>query len=358
MSAAGSATLPAAEALNKAALLASDSGLPELAARWCWRQFLVFQQAAPLPAPILKAALQPLVNLGRLASRTGDTDRAYAFFAGLYETASTGGDFTLDQTEIDFRQLADSEDALRAAQRFLWTVLLADATHTLTRAGRWAEALDHVHRHNGVGNRLLDGRQVTILALTELGQPDQAAKLVEASTTIEPWEHTIRHLLRIHCQHAAGADAAPHIPAMLSAVLTLLRVHDPSTASFRTRAGVTALGLAQPYDDPRVSELHTQLINAALGDARATQDALTHLVVAPTTTSARHQDLVEVVRTAGLGAESIPEAARDELLAAVSAAEVRLRTLLDDQRGSGRVIRRTTGATAAGGDRQGTTVVI
>lgn len=59
----------AAEAHNKAALIASDCGLSDLARRLCWRQFDVFQAAAPLSATAAKFALQPIVNLGRLLTR-------------------------------------------------------------------------------------------------------------------------------------------------------------------------------------------------------------------------------------------------------------------------------------------------
>jgi hypothetical protein len=50
--------LSAAEALNKAALIASDCGLVDLAQQLCWRQFDIFQAATPLTARTAKPALQ------------------------------------------------------------------------------------------------------------------------------------------------------------------------------------------------------------------------------------------------------------------------------------------------------------
>lgn len=47
----------AAEALNKAALIASDCGLVDLAQQLCWRQFDIFQAATPLTAKTAKLAL-------------------------------------------------------------------------------------------------------------------------------------------------------------------------------------------------------------------------------------------------------------------------------------------------------------
>ncbi|MGH3922424.1 MAG: hypothetical protein ACRDTT_06070, partial [Pseudonocardiaceae bacterium] len=70
----------AAQALNKAALIASDCGLADLAQQLCWRQFDIFQAVTPLTAKTAKLALQPIVNLGRLATRGGDGTRAYRIF--------------------------------------------------------------------------------------------------------------------------------------------------------------------------------------------------------------------------------------------------------------------------------------
>src|SRR5580704_5444346 len=51
--------IQAAEVCNKAALIASDCGLPDLARSLCWAQHEVFDLARPVPATAAKLALQP-----------------------------------------------------------------------------------------------------------------------------------------------------------------------------------------------------------------------------------------------------------------------------------------------------------
>lgn len=51
-------------------LLASDTGHPDLVAAVCWRHYNAFTPAVPPTAKVATLALQPVVNLGRLASRT------------------------------------------------------------------------------------------------------------------------------------------------------------------------------------------------------------------------------------------------------------------------------------------------
>jgi hypothetical protein len=62
---------------NLAALIASDCGMPTLAADLCERQFRIFHAAWPLAARATIASLQPLVNLARLTHRSGDPHAAY-----------------------------------------------------------------------------------------------------------------------------------------------------------------------------------------------------------------------------------------------------------------------------------------
>ncbi|MEE2044785.1 hypothetical protein Q7689_15620, partial [Nocardiopsis tropica] len=78
----------ASEVMNKAALLASDIGAPELAAALCWQQYATFRHAAPLTVAAAILAVQPLVNLGRLAIRTGDPAAAYTLLASLLAASS------------------------------------------------------------------------------------------------------------------------------------------------------------------------------------------------------------------------------------------------------------------------------
>jgi hypothetical protein len=168
----------AAEVCNKAALIASDCGLPELARALCWRQHEVFDHARPLPASAAALALQPLLNLPRQLIREGDGHGAYAMLQALYHAARDRTDAVIDGRSVNLHNVTCAPDDHKTICTRVWAALLADGTRALTQAGRWREAAEHAATHRGVGLRLLDGRQVIILALAQNGQADQAAALV------------------------------------------------------------------------------------------------------------------------------------------------------------------------------------
>jgi len=62
----------AATTHNKAALIASDCGLPDLARSLCWQQFDVYLRARPLGAQAARYTLEPIANLARLLIREGN----------------------------------------------------------------------------------------------------------------------------------------------------------------------------------------------------------------------------------------------------------------------------------------------
>ena len=95
---------------------------------------------------------------------------------------------------------------------------------------------------------------------------------------------------------------------------------------------MTALDLADPHDDPRLPLLRAALITTAQGDAYAARDALAHPLLRPTMTAAQHWDLTKLAHASGLDTKTIPEPLYADLMATVSSAEVRLRTLLNDGR--------------------------
>ncbi len=319
----------AAEVCNKAALIASDCGLPDLARTLCWRQHKVFDQARPLPASAVKLALQPVLNLPRQLIREGDGDGAYAMLEALYRAARDRTDAVIGGRSVSLRDLTCTPGDHKTICTLVWAALLADGTRALVLAGRWREAAERVAARRGVGVRLLDGRQVTILALAQDGQAERAAALIEHAAIAEPWEQAVQSLLRVFCQRAAGAGAGQHVAAMLTAVLTLLEQPDPSTTVFRTRAGMTALGLASIHGDPQLSQLRAELIATAAGDACAARDVLARPLLRPAMTASEHRDLAGLACASGLGAGAIPEPLYGDLMAAVSLAEDRLRTLLD-----------------------------
>ena len=204
-----------AEVCNKAALIASDCGLPDLARTLCWRQHEVFDQARPLPSSATKLALQPVLNIARQLIREGDGDGAYTMLKALFRATCDRTNAVIDGRSVNLGNLTGTPADYKEVCMLVWAALLADGARALALAGRWRQAAEHTDAHHGLGMRLLDGRQVTILALVHEGQTGQAADLVEQSTIVDHWEHVVQHLLRVHCQHAT--HAGQHVASMLSA---------------------------------------------------------------------------------------------------------------------------------------------
>lgn len=319
----------AAEVCNKAALIASDCGLPDLVRYLCWSQYELFAQARPLPASAAKLALQPLLNLPRQLVREGNGDGAYAMLEALFHAARHETRTVIDGRAVNFEGLTSGPDDHMTVCTLVWAALLADGIRALAQAGRWKQAAERSAAHRGVGSRLLDGRQITILALLQNGQPDQATALVEQSTICTPWEQTVQSLLHVLCQRVAGVVDKANTEAMLTAVLTLMNRFEPHTAVFQSRLGLTALDFAETCCDPRNSPLRRKLLTTAQHDAYAARDVLTHPLIRSTISADRHRDLTDLIHASGLDAGTIPEPLLTNLTTAVSAAERQLHALLE-----------------------------
>ncbi|MGH3914901.1 MAG: hypothetical protein ACRDTC_16060, partial [Pseudonocardiaceae bacterium] len=214
----------------------------------------------------------------------------------------------------------------------LWAALLADGARALALAGRWQDAAEHAAAHRGVGTRLLDGRQVTILSLVDLGEYDRAAAMVEDSVLAEPWERAVASLLRVYCRRGAGGDNLQDATAMLNHALGLVEQAEPSTAVFRARVGMTALDLTDGYGSPQLPRLRAAIITAASADAYAAREALAHPVLRPAMTTSQEQTLATLVQASGLGRGAMPQGLLDDLMVSVTLAENQLRALLDRPR--------------------------
>ncbi|MCF2531155.1 hypothetical protein [Yinghuangia soli] len=324
----GDALARAAATHNKAALIASDCGMPELARSLCWRQAEIFLRAQPLGAQQARCALEPLVNLARLRIRNGDGDDAYQLLDALARAVRARTAATIDSRRLSFHDLTATDQDHQTLCRWLWTVLLADGTRALAAAGRWHDAATHAAIFKGVGARLLDGRQVTILALAYDKQLDLAAALLEQSAITEPWEHAVQGLLHIFCQRMAGGTTQPNAQRMLYAAHTLLQEHAPATAVFRTRVALTALALSDAIDGPLTNQVRDALITAASNDAYTARDVLGHPHLHTALTADQRLNLATVCQAAGFDTRAIAVPFHNRLIAAVELAECHLRGLL------------------------------
>lgn len=309
----------AAEVLNKAALIASDCGVPVLARSLCRRQFELFAQSAPLPRWAVKLAMQPVLNIPRQLIRDGRGDDARTALEKLHAAAISRTTTVIDDMRIDFGALTSTAYGRKETCTLTWTALLADGTRALAQSGRWKEAAEQAAACRGIGARLLDGRQAAILALLTDKQVREAAQMVEQSTVTEPWEHAVQAVLRVLCQRAAGEDANPGIATMIAATLALAQVRDPATAVTRARIEMIALDLAgEVMQAPAV---RAALIAAGTEDAYVARDLLASQHANWFLTNAQRSQLQTVVDYCGLDARTIPAHLLRQLTSAVSRAE-------------------------------------
>ena len=192
----------AAGVFNFAALIASDCGVPGLAADLCWRQHQIFASAGALAPDIAVIALIPLVNIARQQARQGDGNTAYRTLNCLYRAAQQHGTATIHGHLINLAPLTCGP-AHREACKELWAVLLTDGARALASEGRWTDAAEIMVAHHGIGTRLLDGRQIKTMSLLEQGRHREAAAVIDTTTPAEPWEAAVAAILRAHCQQQA-----------------------------------------------------------------------------------------------------------------------------------------------------------
>jgi hypothetical protein len=180
----------------------------------------------------------------------------------------------------------------------MWTVLLSDGTRALTRTGRWAEALQHVKQHKGIGDRLLDGRQVAILAHCEAGDYGTARHLLADSSTATPWEEAVAACMKVLCGRLADRPSDSDIATMMDRYLVLDAV--PEHVVFHVRLGLSVIDVAA--DDRRAAQVADVVVRHALdtADAYAARDALTHETCLAHTNVEATQPLTEMVRASGL----------------------------------------------------------
>lgn len=308
----------ACEVLNKAALIASDCGLPALACALCWQQYELFEQAKPWPSWAIKLAMQPLLNIARQLIREGHGNDALALLESLFAAARSRTSLTTGGRVIDFGALIATPEDHKAVCTLIWAALLADGTRALAQAGRWQEATKRAAQHRGIGTRLLDGRQVAIIAQLCAGNPAAAAELAEQSQVIEPWEQAVQSVLRVLCRNAAGGVTTTDIATMLDHAHGLVQTPGLATAAARTRIGITALDLAPPCDSGKIEALEATLIALAMQDAYAGYDLLGHPRLSRNLTTSQLQALHALVRGCGLRRGMIPGQLRDELTTAVA----------------------------------------
>jgi hypothetical protein len=324
--------LHAAQAHNLAALTASDCGLPNLARQLCNRQAELFLSARPLDAATAKMALQPLINLGRLLARDGCGLDAYHLYEQLFTAAKARSGTTINDLIVPFQDLIADADDHRQITQWLWTILLADGSRALVQAGHWPQALQHIHHHNALGLRLLDGRQITVLAHSAAGQHHRAYTVLAGSRPEAPWERIVTTALTafLHLRRGQTPDTA------LAELVDLYPAHgdepDREHHVFDAQLGLCILDLASGSHPGQL------IANALVSQALRTQDAylareiLGHPASTTLLTAETQQNLYSTINAAALGKGTLPADLHTDLMDSVQLSEAALRNALGRQK--------------------------
>ncbi|MBT2420748.1 hypothetical protein J7F01_36860 [Streptomyces sp. ISL-22] len=299
---------------NQAALLASDLDLPDLAREMCHQHAAAYLHACPLPSMSAIRGLEPVVNLARLQIRAGHADEGRQRLLDMYTAVEAGTAAQFDGVAVPADLTATDEDR-HEVRAWLWRVLLADGTRTLTTTGRWAEAKAHIEAHRGVGKRMLDGRQVAVLAALTADDAASAAVLLADTIPGDPWEQAVTACLTALCRRDAGQPIDVHLVDLVTAYTA--RKPEPGMTVFDIRLGLTildAIGSAEaPVARRVVEDLHRRTTDAQ--DGYAARVNLAHPLFTTIATDQQAQDCRALVHACALGAGIIPGELQDELTA-------------------------------------------
>ncbi|MCD0449055.1 hypothetical protein LO762_07610 [Actinocorallia sp. API 0066] len=317
----------AAHALNKAALLASDTGLPDLATDLCWRHINAYRTPGhPLTVHQARYQLEPVINLARLRMRAADGQAALDLFTALYRAAADRHDLAVDGRLIPLTGLTGTAAEYRELVQSLWLQLVGDGVRALTSAGRWDDAVAHARSYRGIGLHPREGRQALIVSHFLVGGKDQAHAALAQTIATEPWERIVLACLTLLVADPGSSTARTAV----SDAATALADHptDPIFVVFRIRAALAAAALAEPTAPIIATSLRSRAANdaARTGDGYAAREVLRRHHTAPFLSTRQADHLDDLTRTAGLGAGSLDQQLHDRLLATARSAETLIST--------------------------------
>jgi len=305
---------------NQSALLASEVGLPDLARSMCHRHANAYLRACPLSAASAIRGLEPLVNLARLQIRSGHTDAGRRRLLDLYAAVGSGNSVTFEGTTVpaDLTRADEDEQEVRA---WLWRVLLADGTRALTTTGRWREALAHIEEHRGIGARMLDGRQVAVVAALTEGATKRARELLTGTAPGDPWEQAVTNCLTALCRRDAGQDVGDCLADLVDSYLS--HEANPGMTVFDARLGLTTLDAVASTESPGACRLVGELVRrtTTARDGYAAREVLADELFTALATDEQAQECTDLVRACRLEGGVPPEELYGELSAGLDSSE-------------------------------------
>ncbi|WP_027346386.1 hypothetical protein [Hamadaea tsunoensis] len=312
----------AAHALNLAALIASDCGMPDLARRWCWRHINVYRRLDALTILHASYLLEPVLNLARLQIRAGDGQPTLDLLRAMYQAVTANHDLTVDGQRLPMANLTGPQDELRRLHQWAWMQYVTEGIRIHTLAGRWPEAVRHASSLRGIGLHLMEGRQADIVAHLLDDDPDQARTVLHGSTITEAWEQQVASCLAAMCSQPSARVST------LDAMIDRFRAPYESIegyAVYRIRWGLTTVTLAAASHPATAQDLLYQVATEALdaADGYAAREVYgyrTTLQLDPVQQAA----LDAIVKRAALGEGSLLGDASSVLTDAVAIAELAL----------------------------------
>ncbi|TNH23107.1 hypothetical protein FHG89_27735 [Micromonospora orduensis] len=316
----------AAHTLNKAALIASDAGMTDLARKLCWRHINAYRRKGR-PLSILEARymLEPVLNLARLQIRADHGAPALRLLEAMYDAVTHRTDLIVDDHALPTATLDGEAGERRKLREWVWLQLLGEGIRILALSNRWADAAALAQKHNGIGGHLMEGRQAAIIAACIHGKPDQGRELLGSSTLTQPWEHQVAACLNLICAAPTGAGASHHLLTAIENLATPIPA--PNYASYRTRLGLATAILASPTRAELAADILHRTAQRAIEskDGYAARDILAFRESIGGITPDQRTDLRRTAADAGLAPAGLP----DEGLEQVSRLAVLAESALD-----------------------------
>lgn len=330
---------------NLAALIADDVGDRPSARRMCYEHASAYLHATPLSGAVAIRALEPVVNLARLQIRADAAEEGYRILLDVYDAVSNATGVRVDDIQVP-ADLTDSDVERHEVRAWLWRVLLADGTRALTTADQWAQALTHLQAHRGVGQRMLDGRQVAVLARLD-SDPAEAAALVTTTAPGEPGEEVVTACLNVMCCRALGRP----IEALLAALADRY-IHQEfghGVTVFEIRLGLTILNLLNDPHGPVARRIVEDLYRRSrtATDGYAARECLADSRFTALATSRQVQGTRDLVHACALGSGGLPDTLTGRLNEALRLSDQVIRSAARPHR--------QPGAPGTGEEAEGTT---
>ncbi|GID59910.1 hypothetical protein Aco03nite_083140 [Actinoplanes couchii] len=297
---------------NLAALLASDCGIPDLARTWCHRLAASALDHDSEP----KHALEPIVNLARLHIRAGDGLSAWKLLEDLFRAVDSRTDITIDGITIPIARLTETPTAYTETRQWLWTVLLGTGAHALAAAGRWDEASERLRQYRGIGVRMLDGRQVAVIAHVLAGRSHKARAMLAATQPGEPWENAVTACLALHVPAAGPVN----VTATALNTFQKLGYAEAGLTVLHTRLGLSIIDALDRRDAAR-NRIVVRLIHRAARDGYAARELLAHPHCLDDAPAGQIRQLSDLMSACGLARGSISTTHMTSLDKALAIAE-------------------------------------